>query len=188
MLQTKIQNTETAIDEVHQSLLFIGEYIAKEIIGHEFVKNADLVTCEDCMFHGLTVLDKPSLIISSKEDYDYFAKGVSNLFPNCKRGYIDFDYVDGREITKSLFLPGIGRGERIDTVIIAKSVIDESNIMSLLLKKVVEKYIPKYIIIATAFYNKDCINRLVIDVPKCEFFVCDDSELNHQKEKYLTHI
>lgn len=180
MLQTRVRDRETRVEDLQQTLYKLGEYIVTEIIGNEFVKEESITTPLNLQFQGLTMIQPKVMVISTKDDYKYFAAGISDNIGTCLRGYMDFDGLRGAETLsspiRSIVLPDIKRGESISTVIIAKSVLATGCTAISLLRKVIEKYMPDRIIIASVFYSKQGIVDLKMEMPKCKIYVCGQAD------------
>lgn len=178
MLQTKIKNKETKQNEIKGSLFKLGQYMGEEILGTEFSKKELITTNEGYKILGLSIEIKTSLVISTKEDYDTFAAGISNCINGSKRAYIGFENINGIHSIMTFCLPGIESSKNIDTVIIAKVVLANRDVLASILRKVVEKYRPQNIIVCSIFYTEEGINKVHIDIPDCTIYVCGKSESN----------
>lgn len=180
MLQTKVRNKRTVPEDLQKSLLKLGEYVASEIIGCEFVKTEVIITPLNEEYQGLVALQPKIMVISTKDDYNYFSKGISNNLPNCIMGYMDFGGARGKMALNSeiraIYLPDTKNGEIINTVIIAKSVLATGCTAITLLKKAVEKYDPINIIVASVFYSQQGIIDLQNSEHRCKIYVCGDPD------------
>lgn len=176
MLQTKIRDKQTERGDLQRSLLKLGEYMATEIIGHQFVKSAVITTPLEEQYQGLAMFQSRIMVISTKDDYNYFAEGISTNLPDCIRGYMDFGGLRGAETLASpiraLSLPDLKRGEIVDTVIVAKSILATGCTAIALLRKAIEEYTPSNIIVASVFYSDQGIMDLQTEVPRCKIYVC----------------
>ncbi|OAA83278.1 uracil phosphoribosyltransferase [Clostridium ljungdahlii] len=180
ILQTKVRNKKTTPKDLQNALLKLGEYVASEIIGREFVKSEIVTTPLDEEYQGIVMLKSKIMVISTKDDYNYFAEGISNNMPGCIRGYMDFGGARGRmalnsEI-RSMCLSETKKGEMINTVIVAKSVLATGCTAITLLKKAIEMYDPINIIVASIFYSQQGILDLQNNEHRCKIYVCGDPD------------
>lgn len=180
MLQTKVRKKQTGSEELKEALFQLGEYMCTEIIGNEFLESECVITPLDEQFHGLIMIQPKTMIISTKDDYEYFAAGISKNLNNCLRGYMDFAGLKGVQTLsssiRSVSLPEINNGEIIDTIIIAKSVLATGCTAISLLKKAIEVYNPSNIIVASVFYSNQGVLELKMKMPKCKIYVCGDAD------------
>lgn len=116
------------------------------------------------------------IIISTRDDYDNFAQGISGTMEDSLRGYMDFGGLRGKEALSSpvraMELPKVKHHEIVDTVIVAKSVLATGCTVVNLLRKAIEMYDPKNIIVASIFYSNEGIRDLKIEVRDCKIYVC----------------
>ncbi len=180
ILQTKIRDRETPTEELRRTLYKLGEYIATEIIGHEFIGKKSIITPLNQEYQGYIMIQSKKIVISTRDDYDYFAAGIADNLPNCLRGYMDFDGLRGEEALsspiRSIELPDINKGQHVDTIIIDKSILATGCTAISLLRKSIEKYMPSKIIVASAFYSNHGIADLKTEVPNCKIYVCGDAD------------
>ena len=180
MLQTRVRDKQTMAEEIQQTLYKLGEYIVSEIIGNEFVKEESVITPLNKQFQGLIMLQQKVIVISTKDDYENFAAGISDNIKDCLRGYMDFNGVRGSDTfsspIRSVSLPEIRRGEVVDTVIVAKSVLATGCTAISLLRKAIEKYMPDKIIVASLFYSEQGVIDLKMEIQKCKIYVCGQAD------------
>ncbi len=180
MLQTRVRDKETKVDELKQTLYKLGEYVAMEIIGHEFVKEDLITTPLEQQFHGLIMAQPKAMVISTKDDYENFALGISDNIGDCLRGYMDFNGIRGVEALSSpiraISLPEIRAREVINTLVVAKSVLATGCTAITLLRRAAEKYMPNKIIVASVFYSDQGILDLKMEMPKCKIYVCGQAD------------
>lgn len=176
LLQTRVRDKETKAEELQQTLYKLGEYVASEIISHEFVKQESITTPLNKEFQGLIMLQPKVMVISTKDDYEFFAAGISDNIKNCLRGYMDFGGLRGTDTLSSpiraVSLPDTKKGEVVDTVIVAKSVLATGCTAISLLRKAIEKYMPNNIIVASVFYSEQGSVDLKMELPRCKIYVC----------------
>lgn len=180
MLQTRVRDKKTSPEDLQTVLYKLGEYVSTEIIANEFVEDETIVTPLEEKYEGLVIMKSKIIIISTKDDYRYFASGIYDSLDNCERGYMDFGDMRGSETLssqiRSISLPDINKGETIDTVIIAKSVLATGCTAISLLRKTIEKFMPKNIIIASVFYSKQGIKDLKKEIKNCKIYVCGEPD------------
>lgn len=180
MLQTKVRDKETKTEDLQTTLYKLGEYIVSEIIGNEFVEEEIITTPLEHKYKGLVIMEPKIVVMSTRDDYDYFASGISHSLVNCISGYMDFGDNRGLDTysspVRAVELPEIGTGEFVDTVIIAKSVLATGCTAISLLRKAIEKYIPSNIIICSVFYSEEGIRDIKRELRKCKIYVCGEPD------------
>lgn len=107
-------------------------------------------------------------MISTRDDYYNFGKGIAQNFENPLRGYMDFGGLRGLEALSGPYLaielPNVSSGRNVDNLIIAKSVLASGCTAIALAQKAIEKYRPKNIIIASIFYSEVGIREVLRDI------------------------
>lgn len=180
MLQTKVRKKQTESEELQETLFKLGEYIATEIIGNEFLQSESVTTPLNEQFQGLIMIQPKTMVISTKDDYKYFASGISKNLNNCLRGYMDFAGLKGVQTLsspiRSISLPDINKGEIVDTIIVAKSVLATGCTAISLLRKAIEVYNPNNIIVASIFYSNQGVSELKTEMPRCKIYVCGNAD------------
>ncbi|MCM1507948.1 MAG: uracil phosphoribosyltransferase [Ruminococcus flavefaciens] len=181
MIETKIRNHETEKDELRKSLHYFGYNLGIQICTDKLLTGVNVCTPMGCTYQGNKIDDSyNNIIISTKNDYQYFAAGVSQAVDCSYTGYIDFNGARGKstytEPIRSIELPDILNGKPVGNVIIAKSVIATGCTAISLAKKALEKYFPKNLIIVSVFYSKNGIDELNYELPNADIYVGTNSD------------
>lgn len=181
ILETTIRNKESASSELKKSLYKLGNIAAQEMIVDIMKKEHSVITPLDEEFVGTSIDFKNEIVvISTRDDFEYFANGIAETFGDCIRGYMDFKGVRGVQALntpiRSMELPNITTGRPVDTVVIAKSVLATGCTALTLAKKAFEKYMPLKLIILSAFCSERGICELKQELPRAEVYVCAKPE------------
>lgn len=181
MLVTKIRNQDTKKEELQESLYRIGYALGSCVCGDKLLTEVEICTPMGCTYSGQKIDDSfNNVIISTKDDYQYFASGVSKSIGCSYTGYIDFNGARGKstytEPIRSIELPDVSNGKPVGNVIIAKSVIATGCTAISLAKKALEKYFPKNLIVVSVFYSQNGIDELKFELPHVEIYVGTDSD------------
>lgn len=182
---TEIRDKNTKSDCLKKLLFILGQKVGQEIIGDFFTTDCSVVTPLDYPFSGLRIFDSNRVIVSTKDDYEYFAKGLSMTMDGVLRGYMDFNGVRGREAltqpVRSIEFPELARGQVVDCLIIAKAVLATGCTAISLAKKAIEYYNPQRIIIATVFYSLEGINAILRDISTAQIYVFGEPDKINEK-------
>ena len=177
LLETAIRNKETSVEELRQSLLDLGRMMGDEILGQRSLSSKSILTPLRSIFNG--VESKPddgiTVVLSTKDDYAYFANGIAEGCSSVYRGFIDFDGARGEAVYsspyRSMNLPEIKPTLSVKRVIIAKSVIASGCTVITLAKTAVSKYYPEELIIAAPFYSKQGVAELQAELRNAQIYV-----------------
>ncbi|POY36443.1 hypothetical protein C3K47_11920 [Solitalea longa] len=174
-LLTTIRNCNTPKDELRQSLIKIGNLIGSEIVSEEFTYMDKINTPLQKDFLGFSFKKSNVVIVSTKDDYNFFLKGIAQCIKNPITGYMDFSGERGKATytspVRSLVLPETPRGQAIDAVIIAKSVLATGCTAVTLAKSAYQKLMPNKLIITTCFYSLSGIEELKNEIPNCKLYL-----------------
>lgn len=170
-LQTKIRSNNTQNDDLKQSLVNLGEKIGIEIVSDNLVEESEVSTPMNDIFQGYSFKDNSvNLVYSTRDDYEFFAKGIALAIPNSKSGYFDFQGVRGpnalTQPIRAVSHPTINPTTNVDTVVIAKAVLATGCTAISLAKNILNRYQPNNLIIASAFYSDIGLNELLIEIPR----------------------
>lgn len=77
---------------------------------------------------------------------------------------------------RAMELPKVKDYEMVDMVIVAKSVLATGCTAIHLLKKSIEKYNPKDVVVASIFYSNQGIKDLKMEVRNCKIYVCGEPD------------
>lgn len=168
-LQTKIRSKNTEKEDLRSSLITLGQKVGFDIVSDNMLEITEVSTPMDQMYQGYSFCNSINLLYSTKDDYEYFAKGISLAIPNSMQGYFDFQGVRGPDALtqpiRAVSHPTIQPGSVVDTVIIAKSVLATGCTAISLAKNIISKFQPKNLIIASAFYSQEGIRELINEIP-----------------------
>ena len=177
LLETKIRNKDTSSSDLASALYELGMIMGTEANGTSKMSFVEIVTPMLKKFHGVQSSDRGSetLVVSTKDDFESFAKGVSEGFSSNYRAYMDFNGVRGKAIYSSpsqfIELPEVRRGIKITRVVIAKTVIASGCTAVTLAKRVITEYDPAEIIIVAPFFSERGINELNEELSNAKIFV-----------------
>ena len=154
-LKNEIRDVNCDSKIIKENLITLGKNIGEKIYEKYFLDNKSITTPLGISINGRYPLYKQIIIVSTSDDYELFGNGIAQVFRNSKQGKIDFGGVHGFDALKSPFrsitLPD---AQNVDTVIIAKSVLATGCTAISLIRKVMEKYWPDNIIVASIFYSE----------------------------------
>lgn len=149
--------------------------MGEQIIGDEHTYSSVVTTPMNLNFEGLRIMQNLTAIVSTRDDYKYFASGIASPFEGVIRGFMDFGGLRGPEALTSpiraIDLPEIKRGQFVKTLIIAKSVLATGCTAIHLARKAIEAYNPQRIIIASVFYSDRGISDVSLDLPQSKIYV-----------------
>lgn len=178
IFETIIRNKNTDLGELRMALLELGKEVGKAITANYCSASVDIITPMGEPFRGLQFMKKKeNVIMSTKDDYSYFAKGISEQLGEPYQGYIDFSGMRGLDLKytkvlgESISLPEIVSGNPVGTVIIAKSVIATGCTAATLAREAYAKYMPSHLIIAGVFYSDRGMDELIREFPNVEIYV-----------------
>lgn len=177
ILETQIRNKDTDSAELKQALEELGRIMGDEIFGRTRLSSKSIITPLFSKFGGkeLQKDEGISVVISTKDDYSYFANGIASGFNTRYRGYIDFGGARGISAYSSPFrsldLPDIRKDLCVKRVIIAKSVIATGCTAVTLAQKAIAKYYPEELIIVAPFYSQQGIDELQAELKAAKIYV-----------------
>jgi Uracil phosphoribosyltransferase len=181
VLETKIRDQNTTGEELKKCLFELGNFVGQEICADNMLLDVIVNTPMEATYSGVKIDEsKEYVVISTKDEYEYFANGIARKLKGCNRGYMEFS--GGRKEDefcapiRSIDLPEIKTGKPIEYIIIAKSVLATGCTAISLAKKAIEKYMPNGIIIASAFYSERGILELKRELPHAKIYVCTDPD------------
>lgn len=171
-LMTDVRDGETSADVLRQRLYELGRTTAEFIIGDGLISPRQIATPMGSTFSGFSLPKTTTLVISTRDDYAYFANGIAKTFENVYRGYMDFQGERGPEALQSkrraIEFPILKPGEFLDTLIIAKAVIATGCTAISLTQSAIAKYHPRKVIVAAVFYSQRGIEELFAEIPNLE--------------------
>lgn len=176
-LKNKIRDVATDSDTLKELLGKLGNGIGQKIIENYFLEERKVVTPMGEEHTGYHVSNKGIVVVSTKDDYQYFGNGIASVFQNVGRGFIDFAGVRGEEaLTCSLREINLPDKNDVEAVIIAKSVLATGCTAITLAKRAEEKYNPEYLFIASVFYSKEGIQDIKKKCKSSKIFTIGEPE------------
>jgi uracil phosphoribosyltransferase len=171
-LQTHIRSSKTDGEALRGFLVQIGKKIGEEIVTENMLNEVKVLTPMGEIFNGYEINQSVNLVYSTKDDYSFFANGISSVLPNCLQGFLDFGGSRGTEAlnqpVRAVSHPSVSEGLKIKNVIIAKSVLATGCTAISIAKNINEKYSPENLIIASAFFSDIGINELKQEIPNIQ--------------------
>lgn len=168
-LATEIRSEKTEQEKLKEMLLKLGNKIGTHIVSDYMISKSEVTTPMEQEFKGFVFSNTFNLVYSTKDDYRFFAKGISDYLPSSKQGYFDFQGARGlnalTQPIRAVSHPTINTGFNIDTIIIAKAVLATGCTAISLAKNIINKYHPNTLIIATAFYSQSGLQELYSEIP-----------------------
>ena len=153
-LRNQIRDKNAGSSILKENLTRLGEIVGAQIAKKYFITQKTITTPMGDTFTGPQLCFDRVVIISTKDDYLFFASGIAKIFKNVSTGFIDFGGARGFEALssplRSITLPDVSN---VDTIIIAKSVLATGCTAITLARKAMEKYWPKRMFIASVFYS-----------------------------------
>jgi uracil phosphoribosyltransferase len=191
-IKTEIRDDSSTCETIRTSLSQLGMLFGQEIIGGEYVTLQEITTSQNVKIIGNKIVNKKTLIISTRDDYRFFAAGIAYLFKDCLMAYMDFGGKRGLEAlthpVRAMSLPELRHGEQISTVIVAKSVLATGCTAISLLRKAMSEYFPDDIYVCSAFYTEKGIRELTADFPKVKIYVTGEPDMLDNNEMLLPGI
>jgi len=172
ILITDVRDNETTSELLRKRLFDLGRITSETIVGEGLMSPKKVITPMGQSFQGYSVPKTTTVIISTRDDYEFFAEGIRYALPSTYKGYMDFGGDRGLEALRSkrraIEFPTITAGERVDTVIIAKSVLATGCTAVSLTQSAIAKYHPKTVFVAAVFYTQKGIDELLHDIPNID--------------------
>lgn len=173
-LITEIRDQETNSEVLKDRLYRLGEKVGQKISGDIFIQKKIIMTPMGCPYTGISLMQKRTVVVSTKDDYEYFAKGISSTLKEVIRGYMDFEGIRGKEAlshpVRSIVLPNLDKRNPVECLIIAKSVLATGCTAISLTKKAMELCNPRHVIIATVFYTEQGISDILSEIASAEIY------------------
>lgn len=185
ILETIIRNKDTTTQELRKALTDLGKMMGSEALGHSNLLKKKIVTPLLSLFSGVDLGDDNgiSIIISTKDDYSFFADGIAQGFSSAYRGFIDFANVWGKNIYSSSYrsieFPEIKPTMSVKRIVIAKSVIASGCTAVTLAKVALSKYYPKELLIIAPFFSQQGVDELQEELHSAKIYTAfGPDELN----------
>lgn len=149
---------------------------AGRIICEDVLVNIDsVVTPMDLPTKGYYIPKHNSLVAATLDDFRCFAKGVSQALLDVKECAMDFARLRGQDSlsgpVRTADIPFV-KGEEIDLLIVAKSVLATGCTAVSLTKEAYKVVTPKKLIITVAFYSEKGVNDLKVEFPNAIILLC----------------
>ena len=177
-LITEVRDKNSDSQRIKANLLALGQKIGSVIAGELLTEQREVHTPMNCRHIGLGFAKRRTVIVSTKDDYEYFANGIAEVIRDSARGYMDFDGVRGMQAlvqpVRSINLPVVNN---VNCVIIAKSVLATGCTAISLTKKSIEQYNPRHVVIATVFYTETGVYELLDSLATAEIYAYSEPDL-----------
>ena len=111
VLETIIRDRETGCAQLKDALYALGKTFGEEIFYERQTTPFRITTPLFYKFSGkkLQQTEGESVIVSTKDDYQYFAKGIADAFTSTYQGWINFEGARGKNVFSSP-MSTVGRG------------------------------------------------------------------------------
>ncbi len=182
LLETKIRDKDTSTEELRNALYSLGRIMGDEVYGNSRLITKPIKTPLFKSFMGSQLEDDEgaTIVISTKDDYEYLAKGIAEECSTVYRGYMDFGGVRGTNTytspARSIEFPDIKSDIQITRIIIAKSVIASGCTAITLAQKAMAKYFTRELIIVAPFYSKKGIDELSSELKMAKIYVASEPD------------
>lgn len=178
-LANLIRDRNTGSDELKQYLQELGEEISKEIVSRFYLKNKKIITPLNHEYKGVVQELPMAIIITTKDDMEHIGYGMSKLFKNSKMGYMNFEGRRGQDSlctpVREIVFPDL-KQERVDALIIAKSVLATGCTAISLTKSALNQYMPDRLFIITIFYSTRGLHDIKKEFPNAYIFIVGESD------------
>ena len=184
-LRNEIRNNNSNSELLKSNLIKLGKQIGEKITKKYYLDKKDFVTPM-----GFSVTDiypnyDKIAVVSTKDDYEFFGKGISDVFPNVVQGQMDFGGNRGlKALSSPLRSVTLPDAHKINTLIIAKSVLATGCTAITLTEKSIQKYWPERVIVSAIFYTKQGVIELSEKFKSIEIIVIGDPD-NLDRDGYL---
>lgn len=176
-LRNQVRDCTTESDSLKEILFKLGNGFGQKIAEMFLLEEREVVTPMNEKHKGIHISNKGIVVISTRDDYEYFGNGISSVFPNAERGYMDFAGKRGEEALtcplRGMYLP---KKSDVEVVVVAKSVLATGCTAITLAKRAVENYNPKYLVIASVFYSLQGVEELEKECRSAEIIVLGDED------------
>lgn len=174
-----VMDSSSSSDNIKESITNLGMELGKKIIEDYFSIENSFETPMRKKVERIYPDIPLCAIITTKDDFSYLGKGLSETITNSISGYMDFNGVRGKQALNSeirhMELPE-SKGQNVHTLIIAKAVLATGCTAINLTKKAMNKYMPRNVIIASVFYSAQAIDELNHEVPNADIIVIGDPD------------
>jgi uracil phosphoribosyltransferase len=176
LLLTLIRDKTTKTENLREAMVSIGRIMGQKIYGDHFTENIEVETPLHQSYSGVVVKLATVVILSTRDDADYFATGIASVFDGSLRGYMDFGGARGPAAlsapVQAVNLPAPPTGQTVNVVIIAKSVLATGCTAVSLANKALEYYRPEKLFVASTFYSQRGIDEINQQIyPRPEIYV-----------------
>lgn len=184
MLLTIIRDNSTQKQEIRGAIITLGQIVGRKIYGNHCTTVKTVQTPMEQPYNGLVSQLATTVVLSTRDDYEYFAAGIASVFDGCLRGYMDFSGARGQQALNASIqaasFPTPPAGQVISNIIIAKSVLATGCTAVSIARKALELYQPEKLIIASAFYSQRGVDEVIQKIyPRPEVYIIGEpDELN----------
>lgn len=174
-----VRSIESSPQELKDALREMGREIGKKVIEKFYIKDIEIVTPMGSKTTSPFPQIPLSLVFTTKGDMEHFGSGLSKSLRNSIIGYMNFEGRRGTEALDSpirdIMLPSV-KGKKIDSILIAKSVLATGCTAISLTRKALSEYVPDKVIIVAAFYSTRGLDDLTAEFPNAHIFVVGDPD------------
>lgn len=176
-IRNEIRNKEADSIILKNNLRILGRLVGQKISEKYTMTEKTVETPTGITFRGSFINLDTVVVVSTFDDFECFGFGIAEIFPNVKRGYIDFGGKRGVDALtcsfRSITLPEVSD---VNTVIIAKSVLATGCTAITLTQKALEKYLPKNLVVASVFYSERGYKDIQTKFKMSEIFTIGEPE------------
>lgn len=176
-----IRRRESSSEDLAVALRNLGTEVAKHIT-EKFYIYEDTVTTPDPLARSVTlpfVRVPLSVVITTKEDLQYFAHGLKRVLNNCESGWMDFEGRRGLEAldspVRTMQFPDLS-GQAVDSLIIGKATLATGCTAVSLTRTAFGRYMPERLIIASVFYSIRGLEMLGREFLNAHIFVVGEPD------------
>jgi uracil phosphoribosyltransferase len=185
MLLTIIRDNSTQKQEIRGAINALGQIVGRKIYGDHCTAAQTVQTPMQQPYNGLVSRLATTVVLSTRDDHEYFAAGIASIFDGCLRGYMDFAGARGQQALnlpiQAASLPTPPAGQVVSNVIIAKSVLATGCTAVSIARKAIDLYRPEKIFLASTFYSQrgiDEVNHQIYPRPEI-YIIGEPDDLNN---------
>lgn len=170
----RIRNDNSSAQEVRESLRALGEELGRRIVATLYGESASGPGTDDSSLVELRIPQYVSAIITTKNEVQFFGRGLAAVLRPAVNGYMNFEGIRGREVLdapiRDMDLPDVG-ADSVDSLIVGKSILASGCTAVTLARAAMREYRPKKVVIASIFYSLDGIRELRNNLPEALVYV-----------------
>ncbi|HHP4539555.1 TPA: uracil phosphoribosyltransferase [Acinetobacter baumannii] len=177
--KTIIRSIDSGSDILKESINAAGEEIGKFILEQYFLEKDSVTTPMQEKVIDFMPKVPSCVIVTTKDDFEFFGKGIARYLPNSFIGYIDYEGRRGIQALNTdistMMLPDT-KGLPINTLIVSKAVLATGCTAIHLLKTAIKEYFPKNVLIVSLFHSLQGVAELEKEAPNADIIVVGDSD------------